>query len=119
MNFKEYCELSCEDRERILKNIKGCVHQHVQKFIKEQVISVGNSDVVSFDGKMLNKAAVGDYCEKRGSLVHVEICVGRNIHESLINPKYFKPENVKNYLREFELNVKDLISEIRKNHSSS
>ena len=119
MNFKEYCDLSYEDKEKILLDVRKCVYRHVQKFIKEQVVSVGNSKIVSFDGVNLNNTRIGNYCFKAGSLIKVEVYVGNNIHESLVNPKYFKSENVKNYLREFEIDVKDMISEIRKNYSSS
>jgi hypothetical protein len=119
MNFKDYCKTSSVERDRILSEIKKYVYQHIIKFVREQVISVGNSEVVSFENMKLNEIIIGAHCCKVGSLIHVEAYVGNNIHESLINPKYFKPDNTKNYLREFEINVKDIISEIRKNHSSS
>ncbi len=113
MNFKEYCEYN-KEKDQELKNIKKHIINYISRFVNEQVISVGNPDIVS-----LKDIDIKLDCCRQNKLIHVEILLERNIHKSLINPKYFKPDNVKNYLREFEINIKEVISSIRKNHASS
>ena len=108
------------DESKVIEDIQECAETHIRKIMTEQTISIGKPSVVKFDE---NKLFV--YSEKRslqveinsyklGTSLQIEVFVNDGLHRISISPLYFKKENIKNYLRECELDIKNQFSKIRR-----
>jgi len=122
MKFSEYYKYF-NDENKIVSIIHECAKSYIRNIMLEQTISIGKPKLVIFnesdllvhsDKKQL-QVEIDSY--KFGTSLYLEIVVNDSIHEISINPLYFKKENIKNYLRECEINIKNEFLEIRKINS--
>lgn len=119
MKFSEYYKYF-ENESEIIENIKVCARKYIKKIMMEQTVSIGKPSVVRFDeshllvhsDKKRLQVEVSSY--KLGTSLYLEIFVNNRLHRVSINPIYFKEENIKNYLRECEIDIKNNFYKIRK-----
>lgn len=119
MKFSEYYKYF-ENESEIIENIKVCAQKYIKKIMMEQTISIGKPSVVRFDENNLlvhsdkKKLQIGISSYKLGTSLYLEIFVNNRLHRVSINPVYFKEENIQNYLRECEIDIKNNFYKIRK-----
>jgi len=118
MKFSEYYKFFDNENE-IAENIQKCAKKYIKKIMMEQTISIGKPSIVTFDeeGLLVNsekkqlQVEVSSY--KLGTFLCLEIVVNDGLHRVSISPLYFKEDNIQNYLRECEIDIKNQFYKIR------
>ena len=119
MKFSEYYKYF-DDENVIINNIRECAEKYVKKIMMEQTVSIGKPSVVKFDKNNLlveseeKNLQVEINTYKLGTSLYLDIFVNDGLHRISISPLYFKEENIKNYLRECEIDIKNNFYKIRK-----
>ena len=118
MKFTEYYKYFKNEDARI-EDVKNCAEEYIRTVMIEQTVSIGQPSKVKLNDDILlvtseeNNLQVEIDSYKHGTSLYLEISVNDNLHRVSINPLYFEKENIKNYIRECELDIKDKFSIIR------
>lgn len=118
MKFSEFCQYEKKDPD--LERICRSADRHVKRFIQKQIVSIGDPKRVRFDE--LTKTVVSPDREIRlriagervGDKIKIRTLIDGESQVAEINPEYFKSENIRAYLREFEIQAGQIFREIRK-----
>lgn len=122
MKFSEYYKYF-NDTDEVIENIRKCAEKYIKNIMIEQTVSIGNSSNITFDKKRLlvcskdEKLQVSVNSYKIGTCLCLEVYTNNIRHIVSINPLYFKKENIKNYLRDCEIDIKNQFRKIRKLNS--
>jgi len=119
MKFSEYYRYF-GDENKIAENIRRCAEEYIRKIMIEQTISIGKPSKVKLEESDLFvcseskelQVEVSSY--KIGTSFCLEISANDGLYKIFINPLYFQKDNIKSYLRECEIDVKNIFLEIRK-----
>lgn len=119
MKFSEYYKYFDNESE-IIESIQKCAEKYIKRIMAEQTVSIGKPSIVKFYENSLlvdsekKKLQVYMNSYKLGTSLYLEIIVNDRLHSISISPLYFKKENIQNYLRECEIDIKNQFLEIRR-----
>lgn len=101
--------------------IESSIKNYLAFLLKQQTVSIGKPDKIIYVENSLNV-----YNDKHNIMelnllsfikngqVCVEIYLNGVLYECNINPKFFHKHNIKNYLKEIEIEIKNKFNSIRK-----
>jgi hypothetical protein len=125
--FVKYQEGQYHPLNRIRKHISENVSKYIKRIIEEQIQSIGKQDLFGLyendnlicseihgsDQKLMIE--INSFCKINDKdFVYIDIKINDQDESLKIDPKFFRKDKIKNYLRKQESDIKEVFRDFRK-----